>query len=436
MLRHCFLYLLLITSPALPSLAQTPPTLAARIRADARLDSVRVLAEALLRTGLNAGDVYPDVWIRDLNTFINLALTVQPRAVIRDNLLMFFRFQGDDGNIIDGFVPAAKADPAYHYQQSTLAPGYKALKNTVETDQESSLVLAVTKYIRATGDRSILTESIGGKPVLTRLAMALDFLLQHRYSPKYGLLYGATTADWGDVQPESPLGVELDSLSHLTVDVYDNALFIQAITAYLRLLALTKPAPQVVGRWQTVRAQIRANVRRHLWDSKHQKFRPHRYLTTSPFPPDFAEDSIHFHGGTAVAIEADLLTNAEIRAVNQHLLNNVKRAGASSIGLTLYPTYPAGYFKNPSMYPYGYQNGGDWTWFGARMVQALTASGLVAEAYAELLPMVQRVLAHKKFYEWYNRDGTPNGSGSFRGEAGVLTDAIDGLRAWAEKQTK
>ena len=368
-------------------LAQSPPTLARRIRADTRLDSVQQMAQNLLRTGLNAGDVYPDVWIRDLNTFINLALTVQPRSVIRENLLMFFRFQGEDGNIIDGFVPDTKTNAAYNYRQSALAPGFRALKNTVETDQESSLVLAVAKYVRATGDRTLLTESVGGKPVLTRLGMALDFLLQHRYSPKYGLLYGATTADWGDVQPESPLGVELDSNSHLCVDVYDNALFMVAITQYLSLLAPTNPARPVVGRWQGIRQQFRANVRRHLWDPTHQKFRPHRYLTTSPFPLDFAEDSIHFHGGTAVAIEAGLLTNAEIRSVNRHLLTNVKRAGASSIGLTLYPTYPAGYFKNPSMVPYGYQNGGDWTWFGGRMVQALTANGLVAEAYDELLPI-------------------------------------------------
>jgi hypothetical protein len=38
-------------------------------------------------------------------------------------------------------------------------------------------------------------------------------------------------------------------------------------------------------------------------------------------------------------------------------------------GLTISPPYPAGFFKNPSMVPYGYQNGGDWCWFGGRMIQ-------------------------------------------------------------------
>ncbi len=95
---------------------------------------------------------------------------------MRKNLLMFFRFQGTDGNIIDGFVPENRTNVAYNYRQSDLAPGYKALKNIVETDQESSLVLAVAKYVRATGDCSLLTESVGGKSVLTRLAMALEIV--------------------------------------------------------------------------------------------------------------------------------------------------------------------------------------------------------------------------------------------------------------------
>lgn len=53
------------------------------------------------------------------------------------------------------------------------------------------------------------------------------------------------------------------------------------------------------------------------------------------------------------------------------MLANVKAAGAGSIGLTLYPPYPDWAFENEGMYPYGYQNGGDWTWFGGRMVQEL-----------------------------------------------------------------
>lgn len=109
-----------------------------------------------------------------------------------------------------------------------------------------------------------------------------------------------------------------------------------------------------------------------------------------------------------------------------------KAAHAQTIGLTMYPTYPAGYFKSVGMYPYGYQNGGDWTWFGERMIQALIANGFVQEAYDEVYPMLQRVVENNGFYEWYTPAGEPKGSGTFRGEAGVLFVAIEMLRDWAK----
>jgi hypothetical protein len=103
---------------------------------------------------------------------------------------------------------------------------------------------------------------------------------------------------------------------------------------------------------------------------------------------------------------------------------NVEAASAGSIGLTVYPPYPAGTFKNPGMGPWSYQNGGDWDWFGGRMVQALAQHGFVEDAYTELLPMLDRVLKHNGFHEWWDRQNNPKGSGTFRGAAGVLAKAI------------
>lgn len=49
--------------------------------------------------------------------------------------------------------------------------------------------------------------------------------------------------------------------------------------------------------------------------------------------------------------------------------------------------------------------------------------------------MVDRTIAHKGFYEWYDvQTGAPKGSGNFRGEAGVLYDAITLLKQWAAKE--
>jgi len=261
--------------------------------------------------------------------------------------------------------------------------------------------------------------------------MALQFLLNDRFSDKYELIWGATTADWGDVQPEHPWGVEIDENTHYAIDIYDNAMFLIAISNFLELVA---DENEKVKKWQKIHSQISRSVRNHLWDDQSKKFIPHLYLDDSPFPDDFDENQIYYHGGTAVAIEADLLTKEEILIVNNQMLDNVKKSGAPSIGLTVYPPYPEGFFQNKSMYPYGYQNGGDWTWFGGRMIQQLIRYGFIQEAYDEIQPMLKRVIENDGFYEWYTRDGKATGSGQFRGSAGVLAKAIDMLKEWADSQ--
>ena len=127
-----------------------------------------------------------------------------------------------------------------------------------------------------------------------------------------------------------------------------------------------------------------------------------------------------------------LLNREEIGLALDRMVANVRAAGAASIGLTLYPPYPEGFFKNPQMRsPYSYQNGGDWCWFGGRMIQQLVKQGYVAEAYLELKPMVERVHRVGGFYEWWSLDNQPRGSSGYRGSAGVLGCAIELLQEWA-----
>ena len=157
----------------------------------------------LVETGFNAGEGYGEVWIRDYNTFIELSAEVFEPEVLKENLLVFFKMQGNDGNIVDGFIPRDKTEgQAYEYIYTDMEPRYAGHKNTVETDQESSLVQALYKYVQVTGDTTILHEMIGEKSVSDRLEWSLEFLMHHRFNQQYGLLWGATTADWGDVQPD------------------------------------------------------------------------------------------------------------------------------------------------------------------------------------------------------------------------------------------
>jgi hypothetical protein len=398
-----------------------------QILADPKLDDVLARARTLLKTGFNAGSGYREVWIRDLATFIELSCQVRPHDEIKENLRMFFLLQADDGNIIDGFVHRSQANVGYRYRKMDSVPDYWGHKNTVETDQESSLVQAVRTYVRTTGDTAFLAESVEGQTVLTRLERALDYLLEHRWSKAHGLLWGATTVDWGDVQPEHEWGVELDASSHRAIDIYDNAMFLLAIHDYLDLAGPGHPSSP---RWKRIGEDLRVSIRTHLWDTDRRKFIPHIYLEGSPFPDSLDEAAITYHGGTAVAIQAGLLEPDEILAALAQMRANVKAAGAGSIGLTVYPPYPEGTFKNRSMGPWSYQNGGDWDWFGGRMIQALVAHGFVEEAYVELQPMLVRVQRHG-FHEWWDRNNNPKGSGTFRGAAGVLGKAILLLQGWA-----
>ena len=212
-------------------------------------------AKSLLRTGFTAGSGYREVWIRDLNTFIELSLQVNDPKTIREALLTFVKFQGPEGDIVDGFTPKAQSNVGYKYRQSPLVPDFLAHKNTVETDQESSLVQAVRRYVAITKDSSFLDEKVDGLTVRERLGRALDYVLNHRFNSQYGLVWGATTADWGDVQPEHKWGVELDENSHRALDIYDNAMFLVAIDDYL---SLPGDAGADSAHWRRVREDLRA----------------------------------------------------------------------------------------------------------------------------------------------------------------------------------
>jgi len=427
----------------------TNQELAAKILTDDSLKTVEQMARGLLAHGFQAGKSYPQVWIRDLNTFIEISCNVYDRREIRRQLLSFFTFQQQNGEILDGIAPkgilGSLHGPLY---TSPSDPENEGFKNTVKSDQETSLIQAVGKFIKKTSDKSILEVKVNGKTVRQRMALAIEYLMKNRYATQFDLITGATTLDWGDVQPEDIPGTQVSEKTHWCCDIYTNAMFVSALETMIEYAT----SPSEKQKWLRLKERITSSIRKNLWNRHDQKFLPHLYMKGSPFPDGFDERSIYFHGGTAVAIEAGLLSREEIAVVNKRMMDNVRQSGAPSIGLTIYPPYPKGYFKNEqNATPYKYQNGGDWSWFGGRMIQQLIIHGFVREAYTEIRPMIQRVIENKGFYEWYEPSrfeiklsgirwyrpgGNPQGSGNFRGEAGVLAKAIQMLREWALKETK
>lgn len=405
--------------------------LAEAIRNDQSFHQVDSMARAVIGQGLNAGSGYSQIWARDMNTFIETACEITDPKVLREAILLFFALQQPNDEMIDGYVlkPDFTWNDTCPYY-SDAAPEHVGFKNTVETDQETSLIQIVGKYIRKTGDKSILQQDVAGRTVMNRMEGMVDYLLRERYNEEYGLLFGAMTADWGDVQPNDDFGCDFNELSSRAIDVYDNAMFIIALD-YLKEMSDDEAAKT---KWQNLRNKIAQNVRKHLWDDANKKFIPHIYLDPSPIPAGFDENKIHYHGGTTIAMEAGLLSKEEVGIVNAQMLENVRLSGMPSIGLTLYPTYPEGFFRGGMSKPYNYQNGGDWTWFGGRTIQQLIAHGYVQEAYDEIRPMIDRVIQNKGFFEWYGMGNVPSGSGHFKGSAGTLAKAIEMFHEWADNQ--
>jgi hypothetical protein len=387
--------------------------LARNIVNDARLSQSLALAKNAM-TGLNAGTVYGEVWIRDLNTFLELYLqNANSQQTIKGGLKNFIRLQGADGSIPDGYTSTGTH------------------KNDVETDQETSLVQALYKYIRVTGDSGILADTTSGKTVLKGVELALGFLYAKRWSAVHGLIWGATTADWGDVQPETTPGIVMNASTHKAIDIYDNAMLVIAISNYL---SFVKADAAKTALWSARKDSLINKIRTHLWDTVNRKYIPHVYLNGSPFPGTLDEKAIYYHGGTTIAIEAGLLSDADRTYSFQKMISNYKALPGQSVGLTLYPCYPAGLFKNTIMDTRNeYQNGGDWPWFGGRTIQEMIRAGLIATAYQEIIPIVNLSNRDKQFYEWYTPAGVAKGSGNFRGGAGVVGRAIQMLQAWAQQ---
>ncbi|APY11529.1 hypothetical protein BWZ22_09860 [Seonamhaeicola sp. S2-3] len=409
--------------------------LAETILADTRLDSVLLKAKKTLKPKdgrFQAGSNYAETWVRDFATFIEVALEVNPQEVIKERLLLFFDFQGEDGNIIDGYTEL-KNDGGYEYRYSKTAPNYKGHKNTVETDQEASLILALARYIKVTGDKDILQLNKNGKTILERCEMALNFLKENMYSEKFGLIKGATTIDWTDVQPETIWGVFTTEDTHWCVDVYDNAIYVLAINEYLKWI---KEDQEKHKFWTNEKEFITKNVRKHLWDEKRQKFFPHKYIEDSPFS-GFDEDEIYYLGGTVYGIQAGFLTEEEIESCYKKMLAIKDLSGAMTVAIINYPPYPYKSFANKDTKPYIYVNAADWTWWGGRTIETMIKTGHLELAYQEINPFLDRVIKNEGFYEWYSViDHQPHGSNTFLGAAGALGKAINLMKAEALKIKK
>ena len=355
--------------------------------------------------GFAAGTTYPQVWIRDTATMMAYARFFYPLSDLQGIVDRFFAAQTPAGEVQDWVDSVGRCD-----------------KNTVESDQESSLVLAAWQL--ALGDPAWLTYSVAGISRLRRLDMALEWLWRNRLDAKRGLIWSGFTADWGDVERSyaDQRSIKLSDRSQRTYSTYSQALFIQAAEKLARMAERLGDKSKA-GKWRQRGKAVAAECRRQLYLADKGYFIVHRVENKDAVLR--WERNILAVGGNAEAMRAGLMSKAEIARFLGVLEAKRKQLGLRSVSFTLMPPFPENFFPHPLLrIPWSYQNGGEWDWIGGRLVTALYQAGFRREAEKYLLEITAKNLAEMNIFEWSDKTGNGQGALFYAGAAGVIGEAI------------
>jgi len=357
-------------------------------------------------SGFAAGSAYLQIWLRDANTIIPASRYFYESPYLKSWLVEHLAAQKDDGSLEDWLDSRGKKD-----------------KNTTETDQETSAVQAAGQISRVLG-HAWLEEKINGEAVLSRLERAMLFVLNHRFDGQRGLVTGAHTADWGDVDMEhaDQNVIYADEQTHWTCDIYDQSMFYGAAKSLAGMFD-GRGLKEKARLWEDKAGSIQGNTDRWLWQEAKGFYRVHIHLDS--LRHDFDEDDMYAMGGNAEAILSGLASDEKCRRIIESALARQKAFSISTIGGTLLPPYPKKFFKHPMMDdPYEYQNGGQWDWFAGRIVYAMFEHGFSGQAREKLLEIAKKNVANRGLYEWDSPDGTGRGSAFYSGSAGSLAKAL------------
>lgn len=386
--------------------------------------------------GFGAGSSYPQIWLRDSATIIPVSRYYYPLEYLTSWIEEHLAHQGRDGQLNDWIAAGAASNfsaaaPRVRevYQGKDAATGkavvISADKNSTEADQEASAVDAAYQVFQITGDRNWLNKSINGRSLLARLDLSLEYLLKHRLDASYGLITNAFTADWGDVSPAYPdqRAIYLDSSTPTVVGLYTNALFYRAAT---QLSEIYEAADRErAGYWRAQAAMIKANLNKHLWQESRGFYRLHLVLTPALMSGAQDDSDIFAMGGNAVAALYGVAEEQQVRRIFEAAEVRQRQYKLSTIGGTLLPPYPRGFFKHPAVSEeYTYQNGGQWDWFAGRFLLAEFERGYSVRAYRQLLEVARKCVRNNGLYEWDDKNGEAKGSANYAGSAGALGAAV------------
>ncbi len=378
--------------------------------------------------GFGAGDLYPQIWLRDSATLVPLTRYHYPRDYLTRWLEEHLAHQRESGALFDWVAAGEPSDfPYAPHAEEVFRSGAVVLtadKNTCEADQETSAVLAAGHVLDALGDPAWLKQPVVGRPLVDRLDQALWFVRRERLDPERGLLVNALTADWGDVSPTyaDQRAIYLDDATPLVAGLYTNALYLGACRVMSDLQGAVGATERAKG-WETEAARVRGAMERALWQEDRGYYRIHVLVEPRGAPP--VEAGRLAVGGHAVALLAGLPSAERALRVIQVLEERHRRLGLTILSGTVLPPYPTGFFRHPILRePWTYQNGGQWDWFAGRLLLAMFEAGRAETACEQLVAIARRVRQSGGLYEWYTREGAGRGSPRYAGSAGALGQAV------------
>lgn len=376
--------------------------------------------------GFRPGKAYPEMYIRDIAWGMETAQYYYPDAYLRDPIEAYLRRQYTSASrSLDGDfgVPAGAGAIG-----GIITPDGRSNKQTITTDEETSLIHAAYLYYNMAYNADWLQTPINGISVIDRLNLAADWLYSHRMHAGLQLLWRGHTTDWGDVKFEKGPGYTdyNPAQDHLTASIYDQAL------AYMALIELAKMNAAAgntarADEWQRKAEALKDQTNALLWQPAKGFYLTHTHIT--PLEHQFDETAM-VSIANALAVYAGLTSFRQSNAIFSQLEQARLAAGAKKPGLSIYPYYPNRwpnlFFEYPGMGYGNYQNGGVWDWWGGVQIKAEFQQGFAETALVHLLQVANDWQKHPgNIIEWQSTtDPRHEGSHYYSAAAGTMGSAI------------
>ncbi|NJN94717.1 MAG: hypothetical protein HC875_11795 [Anaerolineales bacterium] len=309
-----------------------------------------------------------------------------------------------------------------------ITPQGRSNKQTITTDEETSLIHAAYLYYNLAYDTAWLQSEINGLPIIERLNRAADWVYRRRFDPDLQLLWRGHTTDWGDVKFEKGPGYTdyNPAQDHLTASIYDQALAYMALIELAKMNAAVGNTEQADG-WQSKAEALKDQTNALLWQADKGFYLTHAHIT--PLEHPFDESSM-VSIANALAVYTGLTDFEQSQAIFHNLEEARVKAGVNKPGLSLYPFYPNQwpnlFFDYLGMGHGNYQNGGVWDWWGGVQIKAEFTNGFAEQAQIHLLQVANDWQKHPgNIIEWHSStDPRHEGSHYYSAAAGTMGSAI------------